>query len=102
MAKRLIPLILVLCTLLSLDVIDMTLLNARDLKVNNLKMPLGNSRLLSITSAFILYGRFIGQISCYTIVTNKKEANIMGVLIVIGIILYIPFAVIFNLANKYK
>ena len=44
---------------------------------------------------------FIGLLPWYDIVTNKKEANKMVALFVIGIIFYIPLAVIFKLAGKY-
>ena len=45
---------------------------------------------------------FIGLLLWYDVVVNKKEAIKMVALIIIGIIFYIPLAVIFGLADKYK
>ena len=47
-------------------------------------------------------GSFIGLLFWYDVVINKKEAIKMVALIIIGIIFYIPLAVIFGLADKYK
>ena len=46
--------------------------------------------------------RFIGPYGCYTEATKQKEVDLMILFLIMGIILYVSLAAIFNLADKYK
>ena len=62
------------------------------------------SAVFDLLGIFIGYPLFLALAACLTFLlyTLCREVERMGILAIIGIIIYIPLAVIFSIANKYK